>query len=154
MTELFLGCPLGHSESYTVSVTTAVGVDLGLDICKIFKLGLSASVSRSEANGVVDTAGATCKGPWTYSMIMTPTMVEVSGTKNSVQCGTTIKSDKYTVQFPKLGSDKTPVINTAACACTNYLHWADEGPRRHVQIRAACRRLKEFPWWIHQARKG
>lgn len=124
---LFSACPLSHSESYTVSVTTTVGVDLGLEISKILSLGISASVSRSEANGVADTGGATCKGPWTCSMIIRPTLVEVSGTKNSVQCGTVDKSDPYTVQFPKLGSDKTPVINTVVCACTDYLYWADEG---------------------------
>lgn len=127
----FLGCTVGSEESYTVEITTTIGAELGLDIPEIGTLAISGSVSRTEGKGTTDTASGNCKGPWVCSAIITPTMVEVSGSKISYDsgdsCSRNEKREPYTVQFPKVGSSNNPVINLEVCACTNKEHWADEG---------------------------
>lgn len=128
MAELILACTVGSATSYTVSITVTVGLDLGLNLGEIGSLGASVSLSKTEANGVTDSAGTGCKGPWTCSIIVSPTMVEISGEqKDSTTCTNDVTSKPYTVQFPKLGEDKNPVQNVEACACPNREHWADPG---------------------------
>lgn len=128
---MFLACNVGTASSYTVSITVTVGGGLNLDLPEIGGLSASASVSKTTANGVTDNTGATCAGPWACSAIITPTVVEISGTKTSYNsggsCARNENKEPYTVQFPKLGLDNNPVVNLAPCACKNKEHWADAG---------------------------
>ena len=133
LTKVYKGCQLLQQSTYSVGVSVEVGADLGLDFGEIVSLGLSASVSQTTEGGSAQGAQVECpEGEWTCSIAITPTVLEVTGTKevvdgsaNMASCDT--KEEEYVVQFPKKGADGTVIAATEICACKNKEHWADNG---------------------------
>ena len=113
-----LACTISQSTTYSVGVTVTVGADLGLS--EIASLGISASISVTTTKGIASTAGITCNGPWTCGLLMTPSLLEVSGVKKTTQrtCEGGTEEGPYTVRFPIL-SQNIPKANFEACVCTS-----------------------------------
>lgn len=114
-------CTVGRGSTFSVAVTVKVGADLGLNFDEIASAGLAASVSVTTETGTTDDAGIECNGPWSCALLMTPTMLEVTGTRTIFKsfCDESEStSDPYTVRFP-IKEDNTPKAGFAACACKN-----------------------------------
>lgn len=122
-----LNCVLGRESSYSVAVTVTVGADIGLDFGGIASAGINAEVSIETSEGTTDTNQQECGGPWSCSMIVTPSVQEVAGTQHAwVGCPPEKKDFPYTVQFPIKNGDHLPVQHGEVCQCRNYPGF-DEG---------------------------
>ena len=90
--------------------------------------GVTAEVSTTTAEGTTDSNQQECSGPWSCSMLITPSMHEVSGKKFMyVGCPNPKKEEfPYTAQFPIKSGDKLPIQHGELCQCRNYEGF-DEG---------------------------
>ena len=128
----FQACVLSSEVSYTVGVTVQVGGNLGLNFEQIVSAGVSAAVSTTTETGNTQGVQKTCPdGPWKCSLIITPSMVTVTGTQvPHYPCDAQLdeaNAKPYTVQFPKKGADGLAGAAYDVCACQNYESWADPG---------------------------
>ena len=124
-----IGCSLTSESSYTVGVSVTVGAELGLNLANIASAGINGAVSTSTETAQVSGAGHDCpEGPWTCALIITPSMIEASGTQTRY-AGQFCEEykDKFTVQFPRKGDDQTSSAKIGLCVCKNYKSWADKG---------------------------
>ena len=112
-----------------MAVTVSVGGSLGLSFGSIADVGLESSVSVTTEEGTTDVAQIECEGPWTCGLIMTPSVLEVSGVQKTTTrggCDTSTSEAPYTVQFP-IKEENTVKATFAACACPNEEHSTDKG---------------------------